>query len=152
MKIKECRWCKDEFTVRSRCHYFCSSICRNEWYQWKYSRLNKARAIIFKRDGYRCFYCGQSLEEDPDLLLLLDHIIPISKGGGSSADNLVTSCSLCNFMKGNLLLEDAHYDEISKRNKELGYDISVIQKMLVETAVSDQRKRDTLEYEKQRER
>ncbi len=48
---------------------------------------------IFKRDNYSCLKCG-SLE-----YLTLDHILPVSKGGISSKDNLQTLCRSCNSSK-----------------------------------------------------
>lgn len=61
-------------------------------------RLNKPN--IFRRDGYKCGYCG-SREK-----LTLDHIIPISKGGRSTWENLVTCCSKCNSKKDSYNLSD----------------------------------------------
>ena len=59
------------------------------------SRISRSlRARIFDRDGRVCAYCGSS--ED----LSVDHILPRSLGGGDEEENLVTSCSLCNSMKG----------------------------------------------------
>lgn len=58
---------------------------------------NKMRFAIYKRDGYRCCYCGRS--EDADYLEI-DHIKPIAKGGKSTYDNLQTLCRRCNKNKG----------------------------------------------------
>jgi 5-methylcytosine-specific restriction endonuclease McrA len=52
------------------------------------------RKRIFDRDGRVCVYCG-SCEN-----LSVDHILPKSLGGGDEEENLVTSCTLCNSMKG----------------------------------------------------
>lgn len=53
----------------------------------------KARFEIFKRDGFKCQYCGHA---PPDVALVLDHVIPVSKGGQTTAGNLITSCNDCN--------------------------------------------------------
>jgi 5-methylcytosine-specific restriction endonuclease McrA len=53
------------------------------------------RFKVFKRDGFRCIYCGQSSIED-GVKLHIDHIKPVSKGGTSKLENLVTACAGCN--------------------------------------------------------
>lgn len=55
------------------------------------------RFEVFKRDLYTCRYCGGT---PPDCMLVIDHIIPVSKGGTNDISNLVTSCSVCNTGKG----------------------------------------------------
>jgi len=62
-------------------------------------RANRTR--IYKRDGYQCVYCGSHKE------LTLDHVIPKSKGGMNSWDNLVTSCQKCNLKKADRTPEEA---------------------------------------------
>ena len=59
------------------------------------SRISRPlRTKIFDRDGRVCVYCGSSEN------LSVDHILPKSLGGGDEEENLVTSCSRCNSMKG----------------------------------------------------
>lgn len=53
---------------------------------------------IFKRDGFTCIYCGKSSIED-GIKLNIEHIIPISKGGKTHINNLITSCEECNVCK-----------------------------------------------------
>ncbi|MBK8173504.1 MAG: HNH endonuclease [Sandaracinaceae bacterium] len=67
-----------------------------------YSRVPRAavrlsRRNIFLRDGYRCQYCAQTPKVTD---LNLDHVLPRSRGGKNSWDNLVTSCRACNLYKG----------------------------------------------------
>lgn len=57
----------------------------------------KKRFEIFKRDEFACQYCGST---PPDVLLHIDHIIPVAQNGSNEMDNLVTSCSSCNQGKG----------------------------------------------------
>ncbi len=65
------------------------------------SRMTKElREAIKKRDGYTCQICGNSIEEEPNLLLEVDHIVPVSKGGKTEPDNLQTLCWKCNREKG----------------------------------------------------
>lgn len=55
------------------------------------------RQKVFARDGRRCVYCGCTEEE---MTLCLDHVIPLSRGGSNTADNLVVACFPCNTDKG----------------------------------------------------
>lgn len=59
-----------------------------------YKGVVLTRYNIFKRDGYQCQYCGTTKD------LTLDHLIPRSKGGKSTWNNLVTACKKCNSKKG----------------------------------------------------
>lgn len=61
---------------------------------------SKLRQQIKERDGYTCKHCGASVEQEPHLLLEIDHIIPVSKGGLTTEDNLQTLCWRCNRSKG----------------------------------------------------
>lgn len=61
---------------------------------------SKLREHIKERDHYTCKYCGASIEKEPNLLLEIDHIIPVSKGGLTAEDNLQTLCWRCNRSKG----------------------------------------------------
>ena len=54
-----------------------------------------SRRALFARDGWRCVYCGTSGGR-----LTLDHVVPRSRGGESSWENVVTSCASCNHRKG----------------------------------------------------
>lgn len=58
-----------------------------------------SRAMIYKRDNNKCQYCGSTRK------LTIDHVIPKSKGGEDTWENLVVACSACNTKKGNKLLE-----------------------------------------------
>lgn len=62
------------------------------------------RKQILARDGYVCQYCGASLQKEPNLLLEVDHIIPVSKGGITTVDNLQTLCWRCNRKKGSKII------------------------------------------------
>lgn len=61
---------------------------------------SKLRQSIKERDGFSCKKCGVSTSEEPHLLLEIDHIIPISKGGLTTESNLQTLCWRCNRSKG----------------------------------------------------
>ena len=61
---------------------------------------SKLRAYIKERDNYTCCQCKNSVYAEPNLLLEVDHIIPVSKGGLTKEDNLQTLCWKCNRIKG----------------------------------------------------
>ena len=62
------------------------------------------REEILERDDYTCQNCGISIKDEPNLLLEIDHIIPVSKGGMTTEDNLQTLCWRCNRSKSNKLI------------------------------------------------
>ena len=59
----------------------------------------KLREYIKKRDNFTCCNCGNSTYKEPNLLLEIDHIIPVAKGGCTVEDNLQTLCWKCNRAK-----------------------------------------------------
>ncbi len=63
----------------------------------------KTRFEVFKRDSFKCQYCGKSA---PEIILEVDHINPVSKGGGNEVLNLITSCWDCNRGKSNRVVSD----------------------------------------------
>lgn len=62
---------------------------------------NKLREFIKNRDNFTCCNCGNSIHKEPNLLLEIDHIIPVSKGGYTMEENLQTLCWKCNRSKSN---------------------------------------------------
>jgi 5-methylcytosine-specific restriction endonuclease McrA len=62
------------------------------------------RDEIFRRDNYRCVYCGNIFDVDE---LSVDHVQPRVRGGDRSGGNTVTACRACNTAKGHTRL--AHY-------------------------------------------
>lgn len=64
----------------------------------------KLREFIKSRDGYACRNCGNSIYLEPNLLLEIDHIVPVSKGGCTVEENLQTLCWKCNRAKSNKLV------------------------------------------------
>lgn len=63
----------------------------------------KIRFEVFKRDSFTCQYCGKSA---PDVVLHIDHIIPVAEGGQNEILNLATSCFDCNMGKSDRSLSD----------------------------------------------
>jgi 5-methylcytosine-specific restriction endonuclease McrA len=79
-----------------------------------FKRIAPTRKNIFKRDKYVCQYCGMDLCEKS---ATIDHIIPKSKGGGSTWTNMIASCKDCNLYKGNRSPKEARM-EIKTKPKE----------------------------------
>jgi len=65
----------------------------------KMMRAKPSRQSIYIRDNHKCQYCGSTRK------LTIDHVIPKSRGGDDSWENLVVACSRCNTLKGNTPLE-----------------------------------------------
>ncbi|MBL7870818.1 MAG: HNH endonuclease [Cyclobacteriaceae bacterium] len=61
---------------------------------------SQLRDQIKQRDNYKCYSCSLGIENEPNLLLEIDHIIPLSKGGMTTLENLQTLCWKCNRTKG----------------------------------------------------
>jgi 5-methylcytosine-specific restriction endonuclease McrA len=64
-------------------------------------RRKITRRAVFARDSWTCQYCGSRSN------LTVDHVIPRSKGGSSSWENIVASCAPCNRRKGDRLPRQA---------------------------------------------
>ena len=75
-------------------------------------KIALTRKNIFKRDSYKCQYCGKT-----NLILTIDHVIPKNKGGNDTWENLVSACKKCNLNKGNTLLKDTDMFLIKKPKK-----------------------------------
>lgn len=68
-----------------------------------YKDIPLTRRNIMHRDGHSCQYCGY-LGDD----LTLDHVLPRSRGGGDTWENLVTACVRCNVKKGSRTPKEAN--------------------------------------------
>lgn len=67
-------------------------------------RVRFSRANVFVRDNYTCQYCHQQMKRAD---LNIDHVMPRSRGGPTTWDNVVTSCVRCNVRKGNRTPDEA---------------------------------------------
>ena len=72
-------------------------------------RLKLSRREIFTRDRHTCQYCGLTTKD-----LTLDHVVPKSRGGSHTWDNLVSACKSCNHRKGGKSPEEARMRLLSK--------------------------------------
>lgn len=76
----------------------------------------KIRFEVFKRDSFTCVYCGRKA---PDVVLQVDHIVPVAQGGTNDILNLVTSCVDCNQGKSDRKLSDQSVVEKQRKEMEL---------------------------------
>ena len=67
-------------------------------------RVKFTRKNIYKRDENTCQYCGKKFKPQD---LNLDHVVPLSRGGKDSWENVVCSCVSCNLRKGSRTLAEA---------------------------------------------
>jgi hypothetical protein len=63
----------------------------------------RIRFEVFKRDGFTCRYCNRTT---PDVVLEIDHIVPVADGGSNDPMNLVTACWECNSGKSAIPLTE----------------------------------------------
>jgi 5-methylcytosine-specific restriction endonuclease McrA len=63
------------------------------------------RFNVFLRDRFSCQFCGEAL---PTHDLTFDHLVPRSRGGRTTWENVVTACSPCNLEKGDRLPHEAN--------------------------------------------
>lgn len=78
------------------------------------------RFNVFLRDGFRCAYCG--ISDD----LTFDHVIPRSKGGRTSWENIVAACSPCNLRKGGRLASEAKMHPQVRPHRPSSYELQDI--------------------------
>ena len=72
------------------------------------------RRNVFARDGHACQYCGDNL---PPHQLSFDHVVPRSRGGKTTWENIVSCCMNCNSKKGGRTPQEARMKLISKPSK-----------------------------------
>lgn len=80
---------------------FPSIIRLFRYVQRPYRGVMLTRQNVFRRDSGSCLYCGSKSD------LTIDHVLPKSRGGRSTWDNLATACRTCNARKGDLTPEEA---------------------------------------------
>ena len=73
----------------------------------EFDLLNDVPALtnnrLFRRDSHMCLYCGDYLWSCE---LTRDHVIPVSRGGTDTWENVVTACRECNHYKADRLLDE----------------------------------------------
>ncbi len=78
------------------------------------------RRNIFFRDRNRCQYCGRA---QPQTQLNLDHVVPLSRGGLSTWDNVVCACVACNSRKGNRTPREAGMTLVRTPKRPAGHPV-----------------------------
>lgn len=84
---------------------------RHNWQETNHRRARRFgvktesinRRAIIKRDDYTCYLCGRRLGCRE---ITIDHVVPLSRGGHHSEDNLRVACFQCNRRKGIRLLSE----------------------------------------------
>jgi len=89
---------------------YCSKQCRNRVRERRRTRPPRTKghrrhkATLVKRDGWTCWLCGDPIDPDaswPDRLsVTIDHLLPVSRGGTDTADNLGLAHLACNSSRG----------------------------------------------------
>lgn len=69
----------------------------------------RLRFEVLRRDNHSCRYCGGSA---PDVVLTVDHVIPVALGGGDDPTNLVTACKSCNAGKTSISPDQAVVEDV----------------------------------------
>lgn len=119
---KATKFCRptEEWKRRYRYNYVVPVVseCNLRFYNWWYSRPAFVRAT-FIRDNFTCQECGlHPMREDkpwlPDISQLeCDHIIPLTRGGETTMDNLQTLCFGCNRRKGTSMPVDPRQGKLA---------------------------------------
>jgi len=79
------------------------SIVRLKMYvRVPFRRIMLSSKNVLRRDGFRCQYC------DARDRLTVDHVMPKSRGGRDTWENLVAACTSCNNRKGDRTPDEAH--------------------------------------------
>jgi 5-methylcytosine-specific restriction endonuclease McrA len=103
----------NKFVRSVNCKFPCPSIIKLMTYiKIPYKSVELTRKNIIKRDSGRCQYCGNKSVE-----LTIDHVLPKSRGGSDTWENLTTACMRCNNRKGNKTPEEAGMSLLNKPKK-----------------------------------
>lgn len=108
VKVKQALW--ETFQNKSDIEKFCSDAVSVSLakVQDGMRALNQMRAVgrwtrysVLKRAGFKCQACGSKPTKDSDVVLHIDHIVPVTLGGTSDESNLQVLCRPCNLSKSN---------------------------------------------------
>jgi len=86
-----------------------------------------SKGNVYLRDMYHCQYCNTKVSNKS---ATMDHVLPVSKGGKTRWDNIVTACAPCNGRKGDSMSMRPFYKpyqpgyyELARKRKQLPFDI-----------------------------
>ena len=97
-----------------------------------YNSEPQRRVMVLARDGNACVYCTTALSEDN---FVLDHLVPVAKGGTNKKHNLVTACEVCNRRRSDS--EPIEFLRENYRQQLLTQDEFLLQKAYVENLLAD---------------
>lgn len=87
-------WMSDIYTDLSRAWGFANALSgRNRSRGGRQQPSASLRSRVLERDAFRCRRCGATAD---DARLVLDHVVPVAKGGATTFDNLQSLCADCN--------------------------------------------------------
>jgi 5-methylcytosine-specific restriction endonuclease McrA len=86
--------------------------------------LPVSRRGVLARDGYTCQYCGAQPGKGA---LTIDHVVPRSRGGTKSWENLVTACGPCNRRKGNREPREAGMKLLSRPRRPRYFALALVE-------------------------
>jgi 5-methylcytosine-specific restriction endonuclease McrA len=86
-----------------------------------------SKSNVYLRDQYRCLYCETEINNQTGTM---DHVIPLSRGGKTNWENIVTACAPCNSRKGNQTVIKPKYQpykpgywELVRKRKQLPFNL-----------------------------
>ena len=97
----------------------------------------RIRFEIFKRDGFKCVYCGSSPVQS---VLRIDHVLPVAEGGTNAPENLVTSCHDCNSGKSSVKLNDKKLSKPDINGAHKEHVEQLKQFLLIQKEIADARR------------
>jgi len=87
-----------------------------------WEKVAPSRRAVFLRDNFTCAYCGKLVKDSE---ATIDHIVPRSRGGEFSWENLITACDRCNQKKGNKLPEEANMPLLFKPYRPTKFEVEL---------------------------
>lgn len=103
--------------------FFLPAVMKARWYGGNIGRLGRValnRRNIMLRDGLKCQYCGRKND------LTLDHVVPQSKGGPNTWENLVTACAPCNTRKGDSSLKKLRWKLLKTPKEPSPWELGIV--------------------------
>lgn len=97
-----------ELNTTKRRFQFPSVIRLRSYIRIPYTKVVLSRRNVLRRDQFICQYCGKKSD------LTIDHVLPKSRGGKDTWENLTTACEKCNVKKGNRTPEEANMSLTTK--------------------------------------
>ena len=120
---------KEEVRTVSESFKLPSVIALNRYVKFRFSYMACNRTNLLWRDQNQCQYCSKTFEPK---VLTLDHVLPKSRGGDNSWENLVIACKRCNQKKGNRTSSESGMHPIRKPYRPKSTVLKYIKKEQIE--------------------